>query len=101
MLKINGLDKLQRRLKELSDTTSVPLSELLNPSFLRANTQFTSIEQLFESGGFKAESREDLEAIPDEQMDAHIRANSRFPDWKSLLGEAGKQWAAKKLDLGR
>jgi hypothetical protein len=102
MLKITGLEKLdqlQKAARELSNTKSAPLSEVLSPAFLAKNTKFTSLEQLFESGGFKVDSKEDLEAIPDEQMDAHVRANSDFPDWNSLLQAAGKEWAVKKMGL--
>jgi len=28
-----------------------------------------------------------------------VRANSNFPDWKSLLQAAGKEWALKKMGL--
>lgn len=102
MLKIKGLEKLdqlQKGLKDLGDTKSVPLGDLISPAFLQAHTQFSSVEQLFESGGFKVESKEDLEAIPDEAMDAHIRAHSKFPDWKTMLQTAGQEWAIKKIGL--
>ena len=41
----------------------------------------------------------DFAAIPDEDWDAFIRSISSFADWKSMLNEAGKEWAAQKLDL--
>ncbi|MBS79025.1 hypothetical protein [Variovorax sp.] len=101
MLKIKGLEnlaRLRRGVEQLESTTSIPFSELLSAEFLAENTRFTSLEQLFASGGFKVETREDLESIPDEQLDAHVRANSSFEDWRSMMSAALARWAKRKLD---
>ena len=49
--------------------------------------------------GFKVESQEDFEAIPDDVWDEFIRNNTSFASWKEMLQAAGAAWAKAKLDL--
>lgn len=103
-IKITGLDQLENRLnnmekaaKELSAKKEVPLSDLFPSSFMRKYTNFSSLDELFNAGGFKIESQEDFEAIPDSELDKHISATTKFSSWQNMLNEAGVQYAAKKL----
>lgn len=102
--KITGFDKLEKQLKqmekgakELSKTKHVSFGELFPASFMRKYTSFSSMDELLDAGGFKVESQEDFEAIPDVEFDKHIVANTRFKSWEDMLGEATSQYAAKKL----
>lgn len=102
--KITGLDKLEKQLKqmekgakELSKTKNVSFDELFPASFMREYTSFSSMDELLDAGGFKVESQEDFEAIPDMKFDKHISANTKFKSWEDMIGEATSQYAAKKL----
>ena len=102
--KITGLDKLEKQLKqmkkgakELSQTNQVPFDELFTDSFMRKYTAFSSIDELLDAGGFKVESSEDFESIPDAELDKHIASNTNFKSWEDMLGEAVSLFAAKKL----
>ena len=79
-IKIKGLDKLEKQLKqmqkgakELSRTKQVSFSELFTTSFMKKYTSFSSMDELLNAGGFKVESQEDFEAIPDTELDRHSR----------------------------
>lgn len=103
-LKITGLDKLEKQLKqmqkgvkELEKTKSVSFGELFTSSFMRKNTQFSSIDELLQSGGFHVESQEDFEAIPDAELDKYIATVTKFKNWEDMLGEATSQYALRKL----
>ncbi len=105
-IKIKGLDKLEKQLKqmekgakELSRTKQVSFSELFTTSFMRKYTSFSTLDELLQAGGFKIESQEDFEAIPDAEFDKHIAATTRFKNWEDMLSEATTQYVAKKLDL--
>jgi hypothetical protein len=52
---------------------------------------------MFDASGFKIESPEDFAAIPDAEWDQFIRDNTTFASWEAMLGEAGGEWAARKL----
>jgi hypothetical protein len=105
MFKINGLDEAMKKLNDLQkkaesiNKQSVPISEVLTPSFLLRHTPFGSAEEMYEASGFRIETPEDFEAVPDDEWDAFIRSISSFADWQSMLNEAGKEWATKKLGL--
>ncbi len=103
-IKIKGLDKLEKQLKqmqkgakELSRTKQVSFSELFTTSFMKKYTSFSSMDELLNAGGFKVESQEDFEAIPDTELDRHIADTTKFKNWKDMLNEATTQYAAKKL----
>jgi hypothetical protein len=98
-MKINGLDKLQKNLKKLQETTSVPLVELLNPNFVTSHTKFSSAQEMFEASGFTINSQEDFAAIPTDKLDEFIRDNSTFPSWREMLSSANKSWLAREFGL--
>lgn len=102
-IKIAGIDKLQKQLKqmekgakELERTKQVSFAELFTPSFMRKYTHFSSFGELLQSGGFKADSQEEFEAIPDEPFDNHIAAVTKFTNWQDMLEKATEQYALKK-----
>jgi|ERR1051325_8535534 hypothetical protein len=104
MIEITGLEELQKKLKDLSDRAQeldgehkVSLSEVLTNSFISKHTAFQSAEAMLEAAGFKVESQEDFEAIPQDKMDAYIRTISKFQNWQEMLGEAAQEWAARRL----
>lgn len=102
--KITGFDKLEKQLKqmekgakELSKTKHVSFGELFPASFMRKYTSFSSMDELLDASSFKSETQEDFEAIPDDEFDKYIAANTKFKTWEDMLGEATSQYAAKKL----
>jgi hypothetical protein len=104
MFKIDGLDKLQRKLKDLERRTkdlhgqhSVPLGELFPPAFMRQNTDFGSIDEMFEASGFKVETEEDFSRIPDDEWNRFIALRTRFESWDEMMKAGGEAWAAKRL----
>lgn len=105
-MKITGLDQLQKKLKqmekgakELEHTKQVPFNQLFTPAFMRKYTSFSSMDELLAAGKFNANSQEAFEAIPDEALDKHVKATTKFKDWEEMLGEATSQYALKKLGL--
>lgn len=105
-MKITGLDKLQKQLKqmekgakELERTKQVAFTELFTPLFMRKYTSFSSFDEFLQSGGFKDDSQEEFEAIPDEPFDSHVANVTTFTDWQDMLGKATELYALKKLGL--
>jgi hypothetical protein len=105
--KTSGPGKMKRRLEELrrnaealDGTHHIPLAELFPVSFLTKNTEFESLESMFQASGFEVESQEDFEMIPDDEWDSFIEGHTRFSNWEEMLGVAVQEWAARKLGLG-
>lgn len=94
-LQIKGLDKIKRELKKLErkaeragGVRSVPLNELLTPSFMSRYTYFESVEEMFEKSDYPINSQEDFESIPQDNWDAFVNANTLFSSWQEMLNAA-------------
>ncbi|MCK4793628.1 MAG: hypothetical protein KAV87_58405 [Desulfobacteraceae bacterium] len=91
-----GLDKLQKRVEELSGTNHVKLLDLFNVGFMRKNTTFSSIEEMFEKSGLEIESEEDIKTNQD-VWDEFIKRNTNYAGWEAMLNAASAEWIKKEL----
>lgn len=69
----------------------VPLSELLPDKFFQENTPYQSFKEFLAAGGFHPETKADIEAIPQAEIDAHVAATTKFKDWHELMELALQQ----------
>jgi hypothetical protein len=95
----SGLDELQRRMERMPKSESVSFGDLFNPAFMRRYTQFESIETMFNASGYTVESQEDFAAIPDDEWDAFIAANTQFPNWLGMQKTAASERMKRQLGL--
>lgn len=94
----NGnLEKLQKNLKEMDGTQEVKLTDLMNESFISTCSKFSSIEELIDASGYKVESKEDFEAIPDDEWDDFIKNNTTYENWLEMQKSAGTEFAKAQL----
>lgn len=103
-IKIEGLDKLQKRLKQmeraardLNGSHEVKMSELFPLAFMQRHSRYSSFDALLDSSGFTVNTKEDFEAIPDDEFDTYIRSVTDFRDWRSMLNAGTEAYVAKKL----
>ena len=100
---IKGLDDFQKHLKKIEQNLAeldgqvqeVSFDELFNPSFMKEYTKFSSIDKMFETGGFEIESAEDFDAIP--QFDDYVNENTRFTTWEQMREQAVSDYLEKQL----
>ncbi|WP_182200079.1 hypothetical protein [Paraliobacillus salinarum] len=102
--KSNGFDDLNKELKKMQKAASemekgeeVPFGKLFNKSFMEENTQFSSFDDLLQSGGFEITSEEDFDAIPESELDEHVAKTTNFENWQDMLGSATQEYAVKRL----
>lgn len=102
--KIDGLDDLQRDLQRLQRNANrmggkhqVSFDKLFTRSFMLKHTRYSSIDALLEAGGFHAKTNKEFEAIPQKELDAHIKKTTKFKSWNEMLGEATEEYALKQL----
>lgn len=93
------LDTLARNLQELDGPHHVPANELFNEGFMREHTRFASFQDMLDASGFKVETDEDLEAIPEDVWELHVRTHTDFPSWDEMQGVAAEEWTMKKAGL--
>ena len=96
---IRQIESIRRNLEQLEGEHSIPLNELFNDEFMLRNTDFDSIDALFKSSGFKVESQDDFEAIPDEPWNVFILEHTRFSSWEEMRNAAVTAWAHRQLEL--
>lgn len=103
-MSVKGLDGLSKKLgqlannaKELSNTTSVSLTDVLTPEFVAQHTKFADASELFEASGFDMSSQSALEALPERELDKFISSVSPFGTWREMINAAGTAWAKRKL----
>lgn len=101
---IKGLDNLKKKFtqmqkaaEELERTKSISFDQLFTSAFMQKYTNFLSFKEFLKAGNFDVNSQEDFEAIPDEELDAHVKNSTKFSTWKEMLNEATKIFISKKL----
>ena len=89
MLKITGLNEAQGSLRKLEKLGSqVSFADLFPAEFIAANSKYRDMNDLIESSGYEVVSKEDLEAIPDDEWEQHIAANTDFESWTAMQKSA-------------
>ena len=94
----SGINKLAQKLNKLDGTHDVSYDELFNSSFMGRYSQYSTIDEFFDAGGFEFETEEDFEKIPEEQLNAHVLGSTNFSCWKEMLTKAGEDWL--RIELG-
>lgn len=94
---LKGLEELKKKMQELEKTEQVSFSELFDQNFMRENTTFASMEEMFEKSGFKIDSPQDFEAVPSDEWDQYVRSNTDFDDWEQMQAAAAKRYFDRKI----
>jgi hypothetical protein len=103
-MKIKGIEEMQKKLEALQRRAQnlsgpVAFEDLFPPEFMRRYTDVKSIDELVAASGYKVESTEDFEAIPQAEWDALIQAKTRFPNWEAMQKKAGEEYIERRLNL--
>ena len=92
MVELTGYYQLPGRLPE-----RVTFAALFDTRFMRRFTRYRSFEKFLAGGHFVIRSQADFEALPEEQMDAHVRRTTRFGSWREMLDTATDLYARRQL----
>jgi hypothetical protein len=95
----DALDTFNKKLDDLASEKTIPLSELFTPQFLSKYTSFTSLEDMVQKSGFKVETQEDFESIPEKEWNTFIISHSQFSSWEEMMETGSQEWAQRKLGL--
>jgi len=93
------LEDLARNMEKIEGTHNVPFDDLFNVRFMTEYTEFVTIDDMFESAGFKVDNEEDFNNILEEKLDKFIREHTRFSSWKEMLNKAGEYYIIRNLGL--
>lgn len=92
-------EKAQKQLDKLvSLGDRVSFTDIFPPQFISEHSNFRTIEELFDKSGFKVESAEDFEAIPDNEWETFIIQNTNFSSWEDMQKSAGNSLIQRTLN---
>lgn len=97
------MSDFNRKLEQLQDDLSsidgreIPLTELLDPPFMAAHTQFQSIDDMFEEAGLQFETQEEFENLGEDVLDDMVRGGSEFSTWTDMKNAAATHWLRRHL----
>ena len=77
------------------NSNEITLAHLLNDSFMNRYTRFKNYTDFLAKGNFQVTSIEDIANIPEELLDRYINRETDFPDWKTMLAAANKEFSDK------
>ncbi len=93
------LKDIERRVERMGGSRPLPFDEIMTPSFMARFSNFSSFEEMVNKSGFAVNSQEDFEAIPDEQWDHFVAANTQFRTWSDMLELASAEYLKRGLGL--
>lgn len=96
---LQELEQIQQTVEDLGEERSVTFEELFTRGFMVAHTNFSTIDELLEAGGFHADTNEEFEAIPEDALDEHIARTTSFSSWEEMLGQATEQYIFDQLEF--
>ena len=83
--------------KTIQDDPNQPsLEKLFHSSFMKKHSKFNSFQEFQEKGNFQADTLQDIEKLSGELFDRHIDRETDFPDWKTMLETAKKEFDKEK-----
>lgn len=102
--KISGLDDLMKKIskmeqnaKELDGENNIPISELLTNNYLKKNTKFKNLDEVFDFYKKDMDEEEIEEVIETNNWNDYIRENTKFESWTDMLEDASGEWVQTKI----
>lgn len=97
----NNFDKVAKDLEKKAKAINGPVSfaTLFNSSFMAKYTNLKAFEELLSLGGYIVNSKEDFEAIPEDEFDKLISENTKFSSWEEMYTKAAEEYVVSKLNL--
>jgi hypothetical protein len=82
-----------------SEQYKVPIGELLASGFVSRHSRFKSLSAMLSASSLEPRKLIDMDAATRERWDAFTRLTTAFPDWDSMLREAGAEWLIRRLGI--
>jgi hypothetical protein len=92
-------DLLSSIQKDLEETLNgyASFDDLFNNGFLEKNSDFSTIDALFEANGIKIYSQNEFEDLDKGMVDMAIAHSSKFSTWEEMYEYASNEYIIHKL----
>lgn len=94
-----SLQEFAARSRALANQKQEKLENILTEGFVSKHTNCSNLNELFEASGFKCDTLEDIEAIPEDAWDVYIAKVSSFEKWAEMLQAAYEEYIKSKLGI--
>lgn len=102
--KITGLKELERNTKKaqqdvekIGKQKQVSFLELFNEEFMDENTDYLTIQNLFDAYNPDLTNEELPKLLESEEWNVFIKEHTAFHNWQSMFSKAGELYYANKL----
>ena len=92
------LKNLKAKLNPFDGKEDIPFDILFPDSFMMKYTDFYSIDEMLTKSGYKVETLEDIENIPNDGWNKYIKTTTRFKNWEDMLMLAIEEWVGRELE---
>ncbi|MFW1760442.1 hypothetical protein [Acinetobacter calcoaceticus] len=97
---LKGLKQLTKNAEKLKAKGKASFTEIVSPEFISSHTDYSDIFDLFKHAGFEIETVEQIESIPEEDLDNFIREKTKFESFVDLQKNAASEYMRKQLFNG-
>lgn len=95
---LSGLNKLKENVEKLGGSRQVPLSELLPPAFVSSHSKYPDVDAFLAAVGVT--NAEEFKALPQEELDAFVVANTEFETWHEMVKAGGAGYVKSQIEKG-
>lgn len=94
------MQNIKKQLKNLAEKASgkVKFEDLFNEEFMKLNTEFKTIDGLFQYCKLDIKTQKDYDNIKEDVLDKAVKEKTKFRNWNEMLEKAGKEQVIKKLN---
>jgi len=97
----NKLNDISKQAQRLKGKHNVSFGELFNDNFMIKNTNFSSLDKMFDAAGYEINSKEDFEKINEKELNSFIKVKTKFNSWEEMLRSASNEWIMNKLNISK
>ena len=77
----------------------IPITELLTASFVIRHTRYPNLGEWLFASGLDPYALLDPEPHTQRRWDEFTRLSTTFPDWSTMLREAGAEWVIRRIGI--
>lgn len=95
---------LEQQLKSIENdinkiiNTNATMNSVFSDAFFRKHTKFASLNDFFNQGKFRHETKEDIDGIDEHDLDMFVKNNTCFTSWNELKQAAINDYTRAKLE---
>lgn len=98
--KINAssLKNIEKEMIDISiiDSGEIDYDDLFTSRFMSSNTQFSSFSDFLKFGGYDISTKEEFDALPEDEFGEHIRSTTSFESWEDMQNSAANFYSSKR-----